>query len=156
MSFKFQKKTGFMLVAIIAFVLAACASPTVAPTSVPAATEKPAAVVESTAQPAAAEPTAAPVSADLVSFTSDVMPILQNSCLKCHGGDKTEKGFSVASYDSLMAGSSGGAVIKASDPAASKLYTLIEAGKMPKRGGKLPDDQIQLIKDWIAQGALNN
>jgi hypothetical protein len=95
-------------------------------------------------------------SGDLVSFKDDVMPIFQSRCIKCHGGERTEKKFDMTSYDKLMAGSEKGAVLVAGDAAASKMLQLIEQGKMPKRSAKLLPDQIQLIIDWINQGAQNN
>lgn len=95
-------------------------------------------------------------SGDLVSFKDDVLPIFQNRCIKCHGGERTEKKFDMTSYDKLMAGSEKGPVLVAGDAAASKMVQLIEQGKMPKRSAKLLPDQIQLIIDWINQGAQNN
>jgi hypothetical protein len=29
-------------------------------------------------------------------------------------------------------------------------------GEMPKRGDKLTPEQVQIISDWVAGGALNN
>ena len=91
-----------------------------------------------------------------VSFVRDVMPILQSRCLSCHGGQQTQRGLSVASYDTLMAGSQNGPVIIPGDSANSLLVQLIQAGRMPKSGPGLTPAQIQTIVDWISAGALNN
>jgi mono/diheme cytochrome c family protein len=157
---RISKSVFVLALVVVMLALSACAAqntpmPATAILKPADATEPVAATDEPTALPEA-EPTAAPVDADLVSFASDVMPILQNSCWKCHGGDKTEKGFDVGSYATLMAGSEKGAMVVPGDAANSKFYTLIEQGKMPKRADKLPDDQIQLIRDWVNQGALDN
>lgn len=91
-----------------------------------------------------------------VSFKDDVMPILQSRCVKCHGGERTEKKFNLTSYEKLMAGGENGVTIVPGDAAASKLIVLVESGKMPKRSAKLLPDQIQILIDWINQGAQNN
>ena len=55
-----------------------------------------------------------------------------------------------------MAGSENGPVVTAGDAANSSLAEMVANGKMPKRGPKLTPDQVQLIVDWINQGAQNN
>ena len=94
--------------------------------------------------------------ATTVSFTNDVMPILESRCLNCHGGRDTKEGLSFASFDSLMAGSDNGIVVVAGDPDNSLLIQQILNGKMPKKGPKLTPDQLQILIDWILAGALNN
>jgi len=91
-----------------------------------------------------------------VSFSKDVLPILQNSCVNCHGGEKISKGLDLKTYASLMTGSQSGAVIVSGNAANSMLVQSIQSGKMPKRGGPLPAAQIQLIMDWVNAGAQNN
>jgi len=91
-----------------------------------------------------------------VSFSKDVLPILQNSCVNCHGGEKISKGLDLKTYAGLMTGSQSGAVIVSGNAANSMLVQSIQLGKMPKRGGPLPAAQIQLIMDWVNAGAQNN
>jgi len=117
----------------------------------------------STAVPTTAANAAAPTAGSTaagstapVSFAKDVLPILQNSCVSCHGGEKTSKGLDLKTYASLMTGSQNGAVITAGDASNSKLIQSIQSGKMPKRGGPLPADQIQLLVEWVNAGATNN
>ena len=55
-----------------------------------------------------------------------------------------------------MAGSKNGPVIAAGDADNSLLVELVSTQKMPKRGPKLTPDQVQVIIDWVNQGALNN
>ena len=55
-----------------------------------------------------------------------------------------------------MAGSENGPVVTAGNAADSKLVELIVNQKMPKRGPKLTPPQVQLITEWVNQGALNN
>lgn len=114
-----------------------------APTDSTAATE-PAATTEPAAQGAT------------VSFAHDVLPIIESRCTNCHGGDRVEKGLNLKTYDELMAGSESGPVVTAGDAADSKLIELLVTQKMPKRGPKLTPPQVQLITEWVNQGALNN
>jgi mono/diheme cytochrome c family protein len=91
-----------------------------------------------------------------VSFTNDIMPIIQAACINCHGGEKTSKGLDMKTFESLMAGSQNGAILVPGDATNSKLIQSVQSGKMPKRGPKLTPDQIQLMVDWINAGAQNN
>jgi len=91
-----------------------------------------------------------------VSFKNDVLPILTSRCLECHGGQKTEKGFNITSYEHVMAGSQNGAMVIPGNPTGSKLIQLIQQGKMPKRGPKVLPTQLQTLVNWIQAGALNN
>jgi hypothetical protein len=85
-----------------------------------------------------------------------VQPILERRCIKCHGGDFPSEGLNIESYESLMAGSQNGQVVVAGDSSNSLLFEKIESGEMPKRGSDLTSEQIQLIQQWINEGALNN
>lgn len=91
-----------------------------------------------------------------VSFSKDVAPILQEKCVSCHGGEKTSKGLDLKTYTSLMTGSQNGAVVVSGDAAKSVLIQALQSGKMPRRGGPLPADQILLLMDWVNAGAKNN
>jgi uncharacterized membrane protein len=156
-------KPTLIVLALFAMLLAACAAPTAAPTTVPtlaptlAPTDVPteAVVPTDTVQPSPTE-TQAAAPAAAISFANDIMPILQNRCFNCHGGESTREGLSFASYETLMAGSQNGAVLVAGDAANSLLAQQLLNGKMPKRGPKLTPAEVQLIIDWINAGALNN
>ena len=155
-------KVKFGVLLLLAGLLSACGSPASnTPVSQPttgasvSVTEAPA-----TASAAATDPTEAatqaPAAGATVSFANDVLPLLQSRCVNCHGGQRTEKGLTLNSYDSVMAGSENGPVVTAGDAANSPLAQMVVNGKMPKRGPKLTPDQVQLIVDWINQGAKNN
>jgi mono/diheme cytochrome c family protein len=147
-----------LIIILLVGLLTACGSqPTEAPASPPTeevvpATEAP--VATDTSAPAAM--TEEPASTTGVSFANDVLPILQSRCLNCHGGDRLEEGLSMKTYADLMAGSENGLVITAGDAENSLLVELVSTQKMPKRGPKLTPPQVQLIIDWINQGALDN
>jgi hypothetical protein len=120
---------------------------TAAPTEPPAATEAPATEAPAT-EPAAGGAT--------VSFTTDILPIFESRCIGCHGGERTQEGLDLKTHASLMTGSSNGAVVTPGDAANSLLVEMVATQKMPKRGPKLTPAQVQLITDWINQGALDN
>lgn len=91
-----------------------------------------------------------------VSFAGSVMPILESKCIKCHGVETKKEGLSLLSYDDLMAGSFNGQVVTPGDTANSLLVKLIVEGEMPNRGPQVTPEELQLIMDWVNQGALNN
>lgn len=164
-------KVKVFVLLLLAGILSACASSvTLAPTSQPAeatATAVPPTPVtdpplstptatDTSVSTAESSPTAGAATGVTVSFANDVLPILESRCVNCHGGDRTEEGLSVRTYSDLLAGSKNGAVVIPSDADHSKLVELILNGKMPKRGPKLTPPQVQLIVDWINQGAVDN
>jgi len=157
-------KTKFIIIILIAGLLSACGSqPTEAPASLP--TEKP---VSSTEAPVPTDtavpptdiptevPTTEPVASLGISFTNEILPILQSRCVNCHGGERIEEGLIMKTYNDLLAGSDNGPVVIPGDSGNSLMAELLLANKMPKRGPKLTPPQVQLIVDWIDQGALNN
>ena len=159
-----------VLFLLIAGLLSACgASPAEAPTA-PAtdtaapATESPTDVPPVTDTAAATEPpaaTEAPVTQPAaggatVSFANDILPLIESRCIGCHGGDRTEEGLDLKTHASILAGSDNGPVVIPSDAANSLLVEMVATQKMPKRGPKLTPPQVQLITDWVSQGALDN
>ena len=148
-------KVRFAVLVLLIGILTACASQAT-PTAASASQPTEAAVsATDTSAPATAEATEPAASAS-VSFTDDILPILESRCVNCHGGDRLEKGLSVRTYGDLMSGSENGPVVVAGDAANSKLVQMIANQKMPKRGPKLTPPQLQLIVDWVNQGALDN
>jgi mono/diheme cytochrome c family protein len=128
---------------------------TEAPTDVPPATDTAAA----TEPPAATNPAAAtqpPVQGATVSFASDILPIIESRCIGCHGGDRTEEGLDLKTHASILVGSDNGPVVIPGDAVNSLLVEMVATQKMPKRGPKLTPPQVQLITDWVNQGALDN
>ncbi len=92
------------------------------------------------------------------SFSTDISPILTNRCALsgCHvaGGPH---GVDFRTYDSLKAGGDYGAIVTAGDARESKVVKQIVQGRMPPDPAEpLEAAQIQLIIDWINEGADNN
>jgi hypothetical protein len=55
-----------------------------------------------------------------------------------------------------MKGSENGPVIVPGDSDNSLLVDLVASQEMPKRGPKLTPSEVQLLTDWVNQGALDN
>lgn len=101
-----------------------------------------------------------------VSFQLEINPILQQNCILCHippdGVGYTKVGLSMESYKSLMQGTIYGSVIIPGDSRRSIMNKLVEgrAGdimRMPhNRKDPLTEDEIQALRLWVNQGALNN
>jgi mono/diheme cytochrome c family protein len=103
-------------------------------------------------------PTPPPVEAEAggVSFANDVLPIFENRCVKCHGGEETKEGLDLTNYDDALAGSWNGLVIEPGNVADSYLIEQIESGEMPKKEPRLLPADIRTITEWVAAGAPNN
>ena len=157
--------TKFIVILLIAGLLSACGNQTTeAPVSLP--TEVPATATDiptETAVPTITEtPTEIPTETPpaepaMISYDANVKPILLSRCVVCHGGSRgTEEGLNMMSYEGLIAGSDNGPVIIPGDAEGSLLIELITKQEMPKRGPKLTPPQVQIITDWVNQGALEN
>lgn len=108
------------------------------------------------------------VNATLVSFGNDIQPIFTNNCVSagCHpGGGAPFSLRSGDSYDRLVnvdATTGPCAGIKRvvpGNPDGSALVKRLEGTcgtQMPIGGSPLPPSDIQRIRTWITQGALNN
>ncbi len=98
----------------------------------------------------------------LVSFKNDVQPILQYRCLECHRADGpgvAYSGLNLESYDGLMKGTRFGSVIVPGNAMVSNLNVLVEgrAGiRMPHNRKRLTPCEIQVLRNWVNQGAKNN
>lgn len=96
------------------------------------------------------------ITSGAVSYANQVKPIIEAKCTKCHGVETKKEGLDMRTYEDLMAGSRNGSVLTPGDAANSLMVQLIERGKMPNRGPKVTPEELQIIIDWVNQGALNN
>jgi len=98
----------------------------------------------------------------LVSYNSQIQPVFDASCAVsgCHMGMTPPAGLRLMSYAHLMEGGQSGQVVIPYQPDSSILVQRIEGTitpRMPFNGPPyLPDSTIQMIRTWIAQGALEN
>ena len=91
------------------------------------------------------------------SFSADISPILTGQCAiaECHVVDGPHD-IDLRTYDTLMKGGDEGAIVIVGDARESEIVEEIAEGKMPPEGPPLDAAQIQLIIDWINEGAKNN
>jgi hypothetical protein len=102
-----------------------------------------------------------------VSWSADLVPLLRAECFFCHSPEgRSPIGIEVgrldlSTYAGLRAGGaiSGGDIVHPGDPCSSVLVEKLEeypsfGARMPLNGPPfLSDAEIQLIRDWIAEGA---
>jgi mono/diheme cytochrome c family protein len=92
-----------------------------------------------------------------VSFSADVMPIFEAECLACHGNFG---GWDASTYTTVLGTGNNAPVVIPGDPEnsllAQKMTDTQSVGDIMPPAGLLPDDEIQFILDWIAEGALDN
>jgi len=90
-------------------------------------------------------------------FNAQVLPILRTYCVACHNADEAEGGLVLESYEQLLNGGKRGAVVSAHRPEASRLLLVLQGNAepaMPPEGNDPPsDEQLQILRDWIAAGA---
>ncbi len=77
-----------------------------------------------------------------------LQPLFTQQCGGCHGAVPS-KGLRVVEYATLMTGSSSGPVIVPGDPAASRIVEVLTGGHF----ARLTDHQMDLLRQWIADGA---
>lgn len=105
-----------------------------------------------------------PVQDREVTYVDDVGPILLKHCAECHlpgMQGAVETGFLVDSYESVMKETYYGPVIKPGSARTSSLYILLTAEdnitvNMPHGRTPLSTDEIETIRVWIDNGAVEN
>lgn len=83
----------------------------------------------------------------VITYTQVASTILVPICGGCHG---TAGGYSFQSYDGTMK------AVEAGDPDNSQLCYQVRNGLMPQGKPPLSADQVNLVCNWILQGAKNN
>ncbi len=107
---------------------------------------------------------AAPVAAEKVDFAKQIKPLLQRSCVACHGPDKQRSNFRIDSREALLkGGNTGSAVVVPGKSAQSPLLDYVsgrvegmEMPPMPKREkfAAFTKEEVELLRAWIEQGAV--
>jgi glucose/arabinose dehydrogenase len=87
-----------------------------------------------------------------IGYSEDIQPVFQRVCVNCHGNLVKLQGLQVTEYAPLMQGSITGTVVLPGDAAGSRLWQMIDSGRMPQMG-VLTAGEKQAIKDWISAGA---
>ena len=85
-----------------------------------------------------------------IDYQTQIQPIFNESCTNCHG---YSGGLALGNYDQLMSGGNSGDLVIPGDYQNSILWQRIDSGEMPP-AGDISNDQLELIENWIMQGAL--
>ncbi len=101
----------------------------------------------------------APRTVTKIDFAKDVQPILAAHCAKCHGSENPKGGLRVDRRDSLLSGGDGfGPAVVPGKSAESPLFQFVAGEnadlKMPPAGPRLSQKEIDVLRDWIDQGAI--
>ena len=107
---------------------------------------------------------ATPAVAEPVRFADDVMPILRLRCVECHQPESEgyiKSGLDLRTYEGLMQGTKYGPIVIPGNAMLSNLNVLVEGRTnprllMPHKGKKLTSCEIDILRRWVNQGALNN
>ncbi|HXG49579.1 MAG TPA: c-type cytochrome domain-containing protein, partial [Methylomirabilota bacterium] len=91
-----------------------------------------------------------------VNFARDIKPILEASCVKCHGRGKAKGGFRLDDRSAFLAPADSGPAVVVGRSAESYLIELVAGvdpdNVMPQKGSRLKPEQIALLRAWIDQG----
>lgn len=93
-----------------------------------------------------------------VDYNSDIKPILNKNCIACHGGVKKSGEFSMLfQEEAYSANESGKRAIVPGSPEESEMIRRITHPdpneRMPPEGNPLPEEKVELLTQWIEQGA---
>lgn len=100
--------------------------------------------------------------ADGPTFEREIGPILAKRCATCHNTKKVDNvdlsgGLALDSFEAATRGTAEHRVVEPGKPDESELYRRLidpdEDRRMPMMDDPLPEDQRELIKRWIADGA---
>ena len=96
----------------------------------------------------------AAVADEPVNFRKQIAPILAKHCVRCHSSENSKGDVSLATFDNLK---SKGYVV-GGDPDGSYLIELVTSQNddppaMPKESTPLAEAEVNLLRQWVQQGA---
>ncbi|MBN8246826.1 MAG: DUF1549 domain-containing protein [Verrucomicrobia bacterium] len=91
-----------------------------------------------------------------VDFVQDIQPILEASCIKCHGRGKSKGDWRLDSRQTFLNPGDSGVAVVPGDSAKSHLIHLVAGTDpddvMPQKGTRLTPEQVGLLRAWVDQG----
>ncbi len=96
--------------------------------------------------------------AEAPDFETEVRPILEGACIRCHGSGKDKGQLRLHEHAAAMAGGESGAAIVPGDPDASELLYRVslpaeDNDAMPQETDPLAPDEVAILRRWIEAGA---
>ena len=114
-------------------------------------------VVSAEPSPGPTVPTAFAAASGRVDFVRDVRPILEQTCVECHGADKVKARLRMDSIAALQQGGKSGPLVVPGDPETSlmmrRVLGLDDEDQMPLDNDPLTPAQLEILRRWIAEGA---
>ena len=138
-----MKKFTFFVTVLLIFLLTACSI------SVPATAQSPTLTSANTEAVRSKVSQSPSQSVQEVSFSKDILPIFQQYSDSHHSSQSV---LSLETYEGVMQD------VVSGQPEQSKLYQRLigQGGPVMPPGNPLPENLINLIYNWIKQGAKNN
>ncbi len=93
-----------------------------------------------------------------VDFMKQIKPILADRCVECHNSETLLGSLNLQSRALAFEKRKAGPVIRPKDADKSMLYLVLtlppkDKKAMPATGHRIPKDEVQLIRQWINEGA---
>lgn len=94
-----------------------------------------------------------------IDFNTQVKPLLNRKCMRCHGGVKQNGDFSLLTREEALKPTKNGKLaIVPGHPEASEMISRLHCSdpdeRMPKHEAPLSDEEVALLTNWIKQGAV--
>jgi len=89
-----------------------------------------------------------------VDYNTEIQTIFNANCTSCHMYGNASGGLTLTSYSGVMTNSYSGASVVPGDHVNSLLWQKVNSGDMPQNNPDLNSDEVDLIAQWIDEGAL--
>jgi mono/diheme cytochrome c family protein len=93
-------------------------------------------------------------------FAADILPLFQEQCVACHSATQSLGGWDGSSYAGVMESGDHAPVVISGDPDGSllvqKLLGIQTVGSQMPITQLLPQEQVQVVIEWIRAGARDN
>ena len=93
--------------------------------------------------------------ADIAYWKSEIKPLLEQNCWKCHGADKVRAELVLTTREGVLKGGEVGPAVDLDNPSASLMLQMVsykdEDHQMPPIG-KLSQEKIDALAKWIEMG----
>ncbi len=97
-----------------------------------------------------------PVAA-VVSYPTDIKPLLDTKCVRCHDAKTHKSDLDLSTPSAILKGGESGPVLVSGKPDESTLYKKVHDGTMPPgKKDPLSETEVDSVRRWIAGGAKWN
>lgn len=94
-----------------------------------------------------------------ITFSDHILPIFRAKCGSCHNANDRKGNLVLDDYAAMREGGGSGEVVEPGDLESSYLWLLVthdSSPEMPPNQPKLPDNELNLIRQWILGGLLRD